>query len=169
MGIVEVVFDEIIENPEWLIKSAGHEGSSALSVAVKAALDSLGQLKPPLISADATVAAISAAISASAMRLELLRELPFGGADAGKIALRAAMDALFQSAMGDHVGAEEKWIRARHSSLKVALEMALEGLARYGADQKHIDVLRAEIGGLIDQHLTAEELGDRLESLLKTA
>jgi hypothetical protein len=169
MGIVQVVFDEIIENPAWLLKSSGHEGSSTLSVAVKAALDSLGQLKPPRISADAAVAAISAAISASAMRLELLRELPPGGADAGKIALRAAVDALFQSAMGDHVSAEEKWIRARHSSLKVALEVALEKLAKNGAEQKHIDVLRAEVGGLIDQHLTAEELGNRLESLLKAA
>jgi hypothetical protein len=69
--------------------------------------------------------------------------------------------------MGDHVSAEEKWIRARNSSLKVALEVALEKLAKNGAEQKHIDVLRAEVGGLIDQRLTAEELGDRLESLLK--
>ena len=169
LGIVEVVFDEVIENPDWLLKSEGYEGGSALTVAVKAALDSLEQLKAPLISADAVVAAISAAISASAMRLQLLRELPPGGADAGKIALRAAMDALFQNAIGDHVSAEEKWIRTRNSSLVVALEVALEELARIGAEQKHIDVLRAEVGGLIDQHLTAEELGDRLESLLKAA
>ncbi len=167
LGLVEVVFDEVIENPDWLLKSEGLEGGSALTVAVKAALDSLEQLKPPLISADAAASAISAAISASAMRLELLRELPQGGADAGKIALRAAMDALFQNAKGDHVSAEEKWIRARNSSLKVALEVALEKLAKNGAEQKHINVLRAEVGGLIDQRLTAEELGDRLESLLK--
>jgi len=167
LGLVEVVFDEVIENPDWLLKSEGLEGGSALTVAVKAALDSLKQLKPPLISADAAASAISAAISASAMRLELLRELPQGGADTGKIALRAAMDALFQNAKGDHVSAEEKWIRARNSSLKVALAVALEKLAKNGAEQKHIDVLRAEVGGLIDQRLTAEELGDRLESLLK--
>jgi hypothetical protein len=167
LGLVEVVFDEVIENPDWLLKSEGLEGDSALTVAVKAALDSLEQLKPPLISADAAASAISAAISASAMRLEFLRELPPGGADAGKIAIRAAMDAVFQNAMGDHVSAEEKWIRARNSSLKVALEVALEKLAKNGAEQKHIDVLRAEVGGLIDQRLTAEELGDRLESLLK--
>jgi len=45
--------------------------------------------------------------------------------------------------------------------------VALEKLAKNGAEQKHIDVLRAEVGGLIDQRLTVEELGDRLESLLK--
>ena len=167
IDIVEVVFDEIVENPEWLLKSVGHEDDSALSVAITAALDSLRQLKAPLISADAAVATISAAISASAMRLELLRELPPGGVDAGKIAIRAAMDALFQNVLGDHVSAEAKWMRSRNSSLVVALEVALEKLARIGTEQKHIDVLRTEIGGLIDQHLTAEELGDRLESLLK--
>lgn len=169
MGIVEVVFDEIIENPQWLLQSVGHEHDSALSVALKASLESLGQLKAPLLSADAAVTAISTAIRASAMCAELLQELPPGGANAGEIALRAAMDALFQNAMGDHLRAKEKWIRSRRSILKVALEVSLEKLARHGAEQKHIDVLRAEIGGLIDQRLTVDDLGNRLESLLKAA
>jgi hypothetical protein len=169
MVIVEIVFSEIVENPEWLLQSAGHEDGSVLSVAIKAALESLAQQKAPFISSDAVVAVISAAISATAMRLELLNELPPGGVDAGKIALTAAMDALFQSVLGNHVSAEAKWIRSRNSSLKVGLEVALKKLARNGAEQKHIDVLRAEFGALIDQRLTAEELGDRLESLLKAA
>ncbi len=169
MDIAEVVFDEIADNPDWLLKSADLGDGSPLSVAVRAALDSLGQLKAPLISADAAAAVIGAAIGASAVRLELLHKLPPGGRDAGKVAIRAAMDALFENAFGDDVGSAEKWIRARNSTLVLSLEVALDRLAGIGAEQHHIDALRREIGGLIDERLTIEELGDRLEALLKAA
>ena len=169
MNIVNDCVRETIENPEWLLEGAGLEGRSPLSVAVRASLDSLGQLRDPLVSADTAAAVISAAISASALRLELLHELPPGGADAGKVAVRAAMDAVFEKARGDDLSAEEKWIRARNSSLIMALEVALDKLAKIGAEQRHIDVLRREIGGLIDGRLTAEALGDRLEPLLRAA
>ena len=169
MNIVEVSFKETMENPEWLIEQAGIKGDSALSVAVRASLESLGRMKGPLVSADTAAVAISAAMSASARRLELLRRLPPGGADAGKVAVSAAMDAVFEQACGDDVGAEDKWIRARQSSLVMALEVALDKLARIGAEQRHIDVLRREIGGLVDGRLTAQELGDRLEPLLRAA
>ena len=79
------------------------------------------------------------------------------------------MDAVFEKAFGDDVSAEKQWIRARNSSLVMALEVALDKLSRIGADQRHIDVLRREIGGLIDGRLTAEELGDRLDPLLRAA
>ena len=51
----------------------------------------------------------------------------------------------------------------------MALEVALDKLARIGAEQHHIDVLRREIGGLIDGRVTAAELGHRLEPLLRAA
>jgi hypothetical protein len=169
MGIAEVVFDEIVENPEWLLERAELGNESALSVAVRAAIDSLQQNRENRLSADAAVAAISAAVKASAMRFELLLELPDGGADAGKVAVKAAIDAVFESAFGDDVSAEEKWLRARNSTLVAAVEVALHKLAEIGAGQPQIDVLRREIGGLIDEQLTVEELGKRLEPLLKAA
>jgi len=169
MGITEVVLDEIVENPDWLLKRASLGDDTALSVAVRAALDSLRQYKGPRFSADAAAAAVSAAVSASAMRLELLYKLPPGGVDVGKVAIKAAMDAIFASAFGDDVTAEKKWMRARNSTLSAVLDVALGKLAKIGAEQKHIDVLRGEIGGLIDERLTVEQLGERLELLLKAA
>jgi hypothetical protein len=169
IAISKVVFDEIVDNPDWLLKRAGLGNDTALSVAVRAALDSLRQYKGLSLSADAAAAAISAAVSASAMRLELLRKLPPGGVDAGKVAIRAAMDAIFASAFGDDVTAERKWMRARNSTLLSVLEVALNKLAKIGAEQKHINVLRRAIGGLIDERLTVEQLGEQLEQLLKAA
>ena len=78
-------------------------------------------------------------------------------------------DDVVVDAFGDDVGSDEKWIRARNCTLVLSLEVALERLAGIGAEQRHIDLLRREIGGLIDKRLTIEELGDRLESLLKAA
>lgn len=169
MGMAEVVLEEIVENPDWLIKKAELGEETPLSVAVSAALDSLRQHKGARLTADAAAAAVSAAISASAVRFELLRKLPPGGTDAGKVAIRAAMDAIFASAFGDNVNVESKWIRARASTLSAVLEVALDKLAKIGAEQKHIDVLRREIGELIDERLTVVQLGERLEQGLKAA
>jgi hypothetical protein len=103
------------------------------------------------------------------MRFELLLKLPDGGDDAGKVAVKAAIDAVFESAFGDDVSAEGKWLRARNSTLVAAVEVALHKLAKIGAGQPQIDVLRREIGGLIDGRLTVEEMGERLEPLLEAA
>ena len=169
MGIAAVVFDEIIENPDWLLDRAELGDDSALRVAVSAAISSLLQHRDPRLSVDTAAAAILAAVNACAMRFELLRELPPGGADSGKVAIRAAIDAVLESVFGDHVSAKEKWVRARNTTLATALEVALDRLARIGAEQKHIEVLRREIGGLIDGRLSMSEMGERLELLLKAA
>jgi hypothetical protein len=92
--------------------------------------------------------------------------LPPGGADAGKVAIRAAVDAVLANTFGDGVSDEKKWVRARNSIVITALEVALTKLAKFGATQNHINRLRQEIGGLIDDLLTAEELGKRLEEVL---
>ncbi len=169
MAIAETVFDELVENPDWLLNSADLENNTPLDVAVKAALESLKKYKGPRLSSDAAVTAIKAAVNASAQQLSLLKKLPKGGSDAGKIAITAIIDALFETAFGNDLTAEEKWVRARKSTLTTILEISFEQLAKTGAEQKHIDVLRREIGGLIDQRLSIEDLGDRLEVLLKAA
>ncbi len=169
LGIAEVMFDEIIENPDWLLEKADLGGDSALSVTVRAALDSLRKVEKSRFSCDAAAAVISAAVKATAMRLELLDVLPPGGADAGKLALNAAIDAVFESALGNDISAKEKWMRARNSTLVVGLEVALNELAKIGTEQRHIDVLRRDFGALIDKRITAEELAENLEPLLIAA
>jgi hypothetical protein len=169
LGIAEVMFDEILENPDWLLEKADLGGDSALSVTVRAALDSLRKVEKSRFSSDAAAAVISAAVKATAMRLELLHVLPPGGADAGKLALNAAIDAVFESALGNDISAKEKWMRARNSTLVVGLEVALNELAKIGTEQRHIDVLRRDFGALIDKRITAEELAENLEPLLMAA
>ncbi|MBT8364754.1 MAG: hypothetical protein KJP23_08620 [Deltaproteobacteria bacterium] len=169
LGIAEVMFDEILENPDWLLEKADLGDDSALGVTVRAALDSLRQVESSKFSSDAAAAVISAAVKATAMRLELLHELSAGGADAGKLAINAAIDAVFESALGDDVSAEEKWIRTRNSTLVVGLEIALNELAKIGPEQRHIDVLRRNFGALIDKRLAAGELAEQLERLLIAA
>ena len=56
MGMAEVVLEEIVENPDWLIKKAELGEETPLSVAVSAALDSLRQHKGARLTADAAAA-----------------------------------------------------------------------------------------------------------------
>jgi len=169
LGIAEVVFDEILENPDWLLERADLGDDSALGVTVRAVLDSLQKVDESHFSSDAAAAVISAAIKATAMRLELVHKLPPGGADAGKLAINAAIDAVLESAFGDDISANKKWIRARNSTLVVGLEVALNELAKIGTEQRHIDVLRTEFGALLDRRITAEELAENLNPLLLAA
>jgi hypothetical protein len=169
MDIAEAVLNEIVENPDWMLKQADLGNATPLSVAIRAALDAFRLHKGLKLSAAAAAAVVSAAIRAAGLRLELLHRLPPGGADAGAVALAAAMDALFSSALGDALSPEKKWVRARSSGLVAVLEVALATLAKIGAEQKHIDLFRRELGGLIDERLSVEQLGERLEELLKAA
>lgn len=169
LGIAETVLAELVENPDWLLQRAELGKDTALGVAVRAALAALQQLGPQRLSADGVAAVITASLSAVAQRRELLDKLPKGGADAGKVALQAAIEAVVACAWGDQVTAGEKWQRARNSTLVAAVGVALATLAKVGAAQPQIDVLRREIGPLVDQRLASEMLAARLETVLLAA
>lgn len=169
LNIAETVFDELINNPDWLLKRTGLGGNTALNSTIQAVIKSLQNQNGKRLSSDILVVAVKAALNAVAMRLELLNQLPPGGNDAGKLALSAAINAIMESVVGDKVTAEKKWVRARNSSLALVFKVALYKLASAGCTQKQIDILRNEVGTLVDSHLSAEVFGDQLESLLKAA
>ncbi len=169
LDIAATLFDEILDNPDWLLQKADLGNDSALSVTVRAVLESLQMVEKQRFSGDAVTAVLSAAFKATAMRLELLKKLPAGGTDAGKMAISAAIDAVIESAFGDKVSANEKWIRARNSALVIGLKVALNGLAKIGSEQRHIDVLRHSFGALMDRRLIAEKMAENIEQLLEAA
>lgn len=164
LDIAEAILDEVIDNPEWLIEKAGLGNQPPLEAAFKAVLESLDNDKGAQLSADTLEAAIKAGITAAAMRLDVLEKLPDGGADAGKTAISATIDAVF-AGLFDDADESQKWLRARNSTIKAALESALHQLSQKGASQDQIDSLRSNIGALIDKRLTTEELEKELEKI----
>lgn len=167
LEVTEAVFDEVVENPDWLVAHAAG-ADDRLGVAVQAMLASMRNLDGERISAEAGVAMLKAGLQATAVRLPLLDELPPGGADAGRVALTAALDAIFQEIFADGVGAEARWRIARNSVVAGVAEVGLAELARAGAEQRHIDALREATRALaasaepIDLDDFANDLATRL-------
>ncbi len=167
VDVAEAVFGEVVENPDWLVAHASG-ANDHLGVAVDAMLASMRKLDGRRISADAGVAMLKAGLGAVAVRLPLLEELPAGTQDAGRVALTAALDAIFSELFGAGVEADAKWRLARNSVVAGVVEVGLAELAEAGADQKHIDVLREATHTLaastapIDLDAFAQDLALRL-------
>lgn len=167
LTIADNVFDEVVDNPAWLLERVN--GQSALGAGVKAVLASLGNQPADKINTDTLMVALRSGLMAAATDRSLLEKLPAPGIDAGKVALGAAIDAVFDTVNGDTVPADRKWRLLRNSSLQALIEIGLGSLAENGAEQKHIDALRAEITLLIQTSYGLEEYRNRLDARLKAA
>ena len=149
LQVAGTVFDEVVENPDWLVKRAGAT-SPPLGRAVEAMLASMRGLDGNRISADAGVAMLQAGLEAVALQLPLLNELPAGSADAGKVALTAALDAVFSELFRDGLGGAAQWRVARNSLVQGVVQVGLAELAKTGAGPDHISALRAAAKALAD-------------------
>ena len=167
LSIAETVFDEVVDNPAWLLERVN--GHSALATGLKAVLTSLGNQPAARINTDTLMVALRAGLMAAATDRSLLQKLPVPGTDAGKVALGAAIDAIIDTVNGDTVPAERKWRLLRNSSLQALIEIGLGSLAEYGAEQKYIDALRAEITLFVQISYGFAEYKNRLDARLKAA
>lgn len=167
LEMAESVMDEVVENPAWLVERAGTT-SSHLEAAVEAILVSLRKVPGDRISAETGVAVLRAGLGGVALRLALVEELPAAGGEAARPAITAALDAIFGEIFADHVQAEASWDLARNSTLQLLTKIALNKLARIGAESGHVEVLRVAVHDLITQEapFDAVAFGDRLDELL---
>lgn len=163
LGIAETVFDEVIDNPDWLLKKAG-EANSHLRIAADAALAALRKHDGKKLSAEAGVSVVRASVKAVALQLPLLDRLPAGGADHGKVALTAVLDAVLDTVFGGDPA--QQWRAARNSGIAAAIDIVLAELTRRGIDveQEHIDAVRDVIGELVAGTVTLDQLPDRLRA-----
>lgn len=163
--VAETVFDEVIDNPDWLVARAEGE-SDVLGAAVEAMLDSMRRFDGARISADSGITMLRAAILAVGQRVELIDRLPQAGQEAGAVALTAAVDAVMAAAFGDGGDARAKWRLARNSSLEALVAIALEALATHGASAEHIERLREVLARLASGELEFEDFASSLTSEL---
>ncbi len=165
LSIAAKVFDEVVDNPAWLVERVN--GQSALGTGLKAVLTSLGSQPADKINTETLVVTLRSGLMAAATHRSLLEKLPGPGADAGKVALEAAIDAIIDTVNGDTVPANMKWRLMRNSSLQTLIEIGLASLAENGAEQKHIAALKAEITLLIQISYGFDEYKKRLDARLQ--
>ncbi|MCU0864053.1 MAG: hypothetical protein MUC36_09690 [Planctomycetes bacterium] len=163
--VAETVFEEVIDNPDWLVERAAGE-SDVLGAAVEAMLDSMRRFDGARVSADSGIAMLRAALLAVGKRVELLDRLPQASHEAGAVALTAAVDAVMSAALGDGGNARAKWRLARNSSLEALVVIALEALATHGPSAEHIIRLREVLARLTSGQLEFENFASSLTSEL---
>ena len=144
LDTMEIVADEVIDNPEWLAKKAG-ASDPTLGVAVKAIFASLRKLDGRKISAEAGVTILHSGIRAVALDASFLNDFPVQGEAAARKGITAALDAIFEIVFADGANAAAQWTLARNSTLVALTEVGLEELARVGAKPTEIKLLRETV------------------------
>jgi hypothetical protein len=146
LTVAETVVAEVVDNPGWVVEAGGNS-SETLGTAVAAILASLRRLDGRRVAPETAVVIHQAGLRAVAARHSLIGRLPDGGDDAGKVAITAALDIVFERhtrGSADDAG----WMLGRNSSLAEFVALALKVLVHHGATQANLDGLRAELEAL---------------------
>jgi hypothetical protein len=168
--IANAVLEEVVNNPAWLVNEAGN-ASGYLQAAVEAILEALHKVPGNRVSAETGVAVLRAGIGAVALRLSLLDELADTAKQPAKVAVSAALEAIFDEVFADSVSANNNWDLARNSTLQTLVEIALDKLATFGATEQEIEKLRQAVQEVLDQDapFNPEAFANRLDDLLAKA
>ncbi len=129
LAVTGAAFDELIQNPSWLVAAAG-DGDRSLETALVAAVDVLRVRATPRLSAATAVEVLKAALHAAAVRAEFFDRMPAGAA-AGKPVLAAALDAMLATIF-EPAGARAAWRLTRAEAVTGIVRAGLDELARRG-------------------------------------
>jgi hypothetical protein len=140
LDITQVVLDEVVQNPSWLVKAAGKE-SSFLGQAVEVTLASLRRAPADSISAETIKEVIKAVVKAVAFRQNLLGSVVIKNEE--KVAVAAILDTLMDTMLADEVDPKVRWTLARGEIFSRASTVALMRMAEIGASESNIKKLRA--------------------------
>ena len=134
---LEAVLDEVVDNPDWLVKRAG-KTDPILGEAVGAILIALRQVDGKRLSAATGIAVLRVGIGAVAMQIRFLDTLP----GEARTAIQAALDALFGVVFADGADAAANWKLAKGSAVMVLVKVSLEELAKSGLEPADIETLK---------------------------
>ena len=135
LEIAEVVLDEVVQNPDWLVKRAAGK-NTILGDALEVALASLRKIPPGRISTETGVQVLKAAIKGVALRREFLNRMKFK--DEEKEALGILLDMLVECLLSEQVDPKVRWVLARGEIFKRIAEASLERLAEIGVSQGNL-------------------------------
>lgn len=139
VAVADAVFDEVIDNPAWLVRRAG-AAAPPLGAAVEAMLGALRQLDGERVSAEAGLAVLRAGLSAVAAQRAFLDALPGG---AGTPAIGAALQTIIAELFAPDADAEVLWRVARNSLFPALVAAALAELTRVPVDPAALAALQA--------------------------
>jgi len=130
-----LVLEEVVQNPEWLVKRATIE-NTILGDAVEITLASLRKIPPGRISTETGVEVLKAAIKGVALRREFLNRMKFKEEE--REALGILLEMLIECILSDQVDPKVRWVLARGEIFRLIAEASLERLAEIGVSQGNL-------------------------------
>lgn len=142
LEIVEVVLDEVVQNPGWLAEAARKE-NTLLGETVEITLSVLEGIPGNRINAEVGKEVLKAAVKAVALRKQLLDRINVQGEE--KVALSAILDTLVETMLSPSVDPRARWTLARGEVFAQVAIVALKRTAETGASDTNITTLKAMI------------------------
>jgi hypothetical protein len=138
LEVLEIVLDEVVQNPEWLVKTATGE-NLILGDTVESVIAVLRGIPSGRLNAETGVKVLNSAIKSVALRKEFLDKIPIGGEQ--KKAITAALETVINATLSDKVDSKALWTLARGEVFDILTSTALTKLTETGISEDTLNKL----------------------------
>jgi hypothetical protein len=147
LAVAETVLDEVVQNPEWLVKTADSE-NVILAEVVEAVMATLRKAPASRLSAETGMEVLKSAIKAVALRKDLADKITLDGVQ--KQAIAATIETLIDICLTDGVEPQARWTLARGEVFSLIAATALMRLAETGISEANLNKVKGFIGETAD-------------------
>ena len=139
LGVVETVMDEVVQNPEWLVKEAESE-NVILAEVVESVMVTLRTVPANRLSGETGMEVLKSAIKAVALRKDFLEKIALHGVQ--KQAIAATLETLIDACLADEVPPQARWTLARGEVFSLIADTVLTRLAEEGISKANLSKVK---------------------------
>ena len=149
MGLANIVFDELVQNPGWLIDVSGKMNEN-LKIALEAALTVLRSRADNRLSIETAVEVLHEALKAVALRAEFLDKMEPGAAKAGRAVIEEALDVVLGTIFDPTLDLRVTWRLVRREVIAGTVRIGLKGLVETKPSPQNVKVLRSYMNNQVN-------------------
>ncbi|MFQ5685115.1 MAG: hypothetical protein ACE5GV_00495 [Candidatus Scalindua sp.] len=147
LEVFEVVLDEVVQNPEWLVESASGT-NLILGETVESAITALRSVPSGRLNAETGVKVLKGVIKAVGLRKEFLDKISVDGEQ--KKAISAALETIVDATLSDSVDPKALWTLARGEVFGILTSTALTKLIETGISEDTLNKLKEVLNETIE-------------------
>ncbi len=160
--ILETVLDEVVENPDWVIRKAAEE-DTVLGIMIEALFESLSKMSDRRLNPTLFKEIFRSAIKAIALRHELVEKIEYNGKQ--KEAIGFILDTIIETVFSETAGTKARWVLARSEILGLIISIILQKVSEKGVDESTIKKIKDILTEAADRLNSGKEWS--VESLLE--
>ncbi len=147
IGLVDGVLQEVISNPDWILAKA-EDANPLLEDVLAAVFQSLQGVSVGSLSTETKMSIVKSAISAVALRQDLLDKLNIDGEETQL--LNYGIDIVLDLAFGQKSNAKTKWALANSLAISLLIDGVLSRIAKEGASEEVVNLTKEFLEGEIE-------------------